>query len=89
MACGFNPSTSILAGLDAATLQTMLTNAQLALGKFATGQQEVTIIVTGGGQHREVTFARPDMGALTQWIKLLQAQLGIITQPRRAIPVSF
>lgn len=89
MACGFDPNTSILAGLDTATLQKMLTEAQLALARFSTGAQEVSVVVTGGGQHREVTFAKTDMGSLVQWIKLLQAQLGIIKTPRRAFPVSF
>lgn len=89
MSCGFNPNTSLLAGVDSATLQGWLSDAQAALAKFNTGQKEVTIIVTGGGQHREVTFAKPDMGALTQWIKLLQAQLGLIASPRRGIRVSF
>ncbi len=89
MACGFDPNTSILAGLDNATLQKMLTEAQLALSRFSTGAQEQTVVVTGGGQHREVTFAKTDMATLVQWIKLLQAQLGIVCRPRRAFPVSF
>lgn len=89
MSCGFNPNTSLLAGVDTVTLQGWLSDAQAALAKLSTGTQEVTIIVTGGGQHREVTYARPDMGALSNWIRMLQAQLGIITRPRRAIGVSF
>ena len=89
MACGFNPSTSLLAGVDTATLQGWLSDAQAALAKFSTGAQEVTIIVTGGGQHREVTFAKPDMGSLSNWIRMLQAQLGLITRPRSAISVRF
>lgn len=89
MSCGFNPSTSLLAGVDTATLQGWLADAQSALARLSTGAQEVTVIVTGGGQHREVTFAKPDMGALTQWIRMLQAQLGIIHNGRRAIAVRF
>lgn len=89
MACGFDPNTSLLAGVDTATLQGWLADAQAALARFSTGAQEVTVIVTGGGQHREVTFAKTEMATLTQWIKTLQAQLGIITRPRRAIGVSF
>jgi len=89
MACGFDPNTSILAGLDGDTLRTMLRDAQTAMGRFATGAQEQTVVVTGGGQHREVTFAKTELATLTQWIKLLQAQLGIISQPRRAIGLSF
>lgn len=89
MACGFDPNTSILTGVSTPVLQGWLADAQAAMARFSTGAQEVTVIVTGGGQHREVTFAKTDLGTLTQWIRLLQAQLGLITRPRRAIGVSF
>lgn len=89
MACGFDPNTSILAGVDRTTLQGWLSDAQAALARFSTGAQEVQVVVTGGGQHREVTFGKTDIGTLTQWIKLLQAQLGTITRPRGAFSVSF
>jgi hypothetical protein len=89
MACGFDPNTSILAGVTTPVLQGWLADAQAAMARFSTGAQEVTVVVTGGGQHREVTFARTDMATLTQWIRLLQAQLGTITRPRRAIGVTF
>lgn len=89
MSCGFNPNASILAGVPTVTLQQWLLDAQTALAKLSTGTREMTIIVTGGGQHREVTYAKSDMGSLTQWIGLLQAQLGLINRPRRAIGLSF
>lgn len=84
MAC-FDPATSLLAGVDPATLQSWLTQAQMALMSLNTGQKVVTVEVTGGGQHRSVTY-RNDANGLSQlaeWIRLLQAQLGIIPTPRQ------
>jgi hypothetical protein len=82
---------TVLAGVDNATLQGWLTDAQAALGKLMSGQQVVTVIVTGGGQHREVTYRndRNQVALLNQWIRMLQAQLGIICAPRRPINVTF
>lgn len=79
-----------LTGVDRATLQVWLSEAQSALKTLAMGQREITVIVTGGGQHREVTFDRNQnsMAQLRAWIGELQRALGIGGR-RRAIPVSF
>lgn len=79
-----------LTGIDRPTLQGWLRDAQSALNTLALGQREITVIVTGGGQHREVTFERNQnsMAQLRAWIGELQRALGIGGQ-RRAIPVSF
>lgn len=79
-----------LTGVDKTTLQLWLTNAQTALNTLALGQREITIIVTGGGQHREVTFERNpnSMSQLRAWIGELQRALGLGGR-RHAIPVSF
>lgn len=89
MPSGFDPNTSILAGVDTATLLQWLADAQAAYAQLATGTKEVTVIITGGGQHREVTYAKPSIGDLTQWIKLLQAQLGLVPGGRSAIAVTY
>ena len=90
MTC-FDPTTSVLAGTDPALLRTWLTQAQAALASLNMGQRVVTVQVTGGGQHREVTY-RNDPNSLSQlmeWIRLLQAQLGIIPAPRRRARLTF
>jgi hypothetical protein len=79
----------LLAGVDTTTLQSWLTNAQAALARVSTGQQEETVIVTGGGQHREVTFSKTNMGDLVRWIMMLQQALGTCGGRRRAFGVSF
>jgi hypothetical protein len=90
MAC-FDPATSLLAGVDTATLHVWLADAQAALVAFSTGRREVTVIVTGGGQHREVTYRNDPNGfaQLQEWIRLLQAQLGIIVNPRRRGRITY
>ena len=85
----FNPNTSLLAGVDTTALQGWLSDAQAALAALNTGQREITIIVTGGGQHREVTFQKTDTAALANWIRTLQAQLGIIPAPRTRARITF
>lgn len=89
---GFDPATSLLAGVDAQTLQTWLSAAQTALMKLnMPGSTVVTVEVTGGGQHRAVTFRNDPNGLsqLQEWIRLLQAQLGVIASPRRRGRIVF
>lgn len=86
------PPPSVLAGLDPATLQTWLTQAQTALAALNSGQRVVTVTVTGGGQHREVTYRNDpnSLAMLNAWIIQLQGQLGIRGRSRRrAIGVRF
>jgi hypothetical protein len=90
MSCsGFDPNTSLFAGLDTATLQAALSSAQAALIALDSGKQTVNVQVTGGGQHREVTFAKIDRGGLVNLIRQLQAQLGIIAAPRTRARIRF
>lgn len=90
MSC-FDPNTSLLAGVDRTTLQNWLTAALLALMSLNSGQRVVSVQVTGGGQHREVTYRNdPDgLSQLAEWIRLLQAQLGIIPAPRRRARITY
>lgn len=86
----FNPNTSLLAGMDTTTLQQNLTEAQQAYINLSTGGQGETYSYTQGDGARAVTYTRANIGALVQLIKLLQAQLGIIDEPRgRAIRPVF
>jgi hypothetical protein len=79
----------VLTGIDAATKQVWLTQAQNALQNLNIGQRAVTVIVTGGGQHREVTFDKMAIPQLRLWIAELQRSLGLNPRPRRAIAISF
>lgn len=79
---------SALQGLDQATLQKMLADAQQALANVMTGKQVEVVQVTGGGQHREVTYNKVNVAGLYSWIAQLQLALGL--RPRRsALAVSF
>lgn len=85
----FDPNTSVFDGLDTQTLQAALASAQTALIALNSGQQAVTVEVTGGGQHRSVTYQRANEAALVNLIRQLQAQLGIISSPRRGARIRF
>lgn len=85
------PCPGELTGVDPATLQAWLTQAQSALNSLMLGQRVVTVEVTGGGQHRQVTYRNDpnSMAGLRAWIGELQRALGVRRRPRRAIGVSF
>lgn len=80
---------TLLAGVSTVQLQTWLTEAQTAYHDVSSGGKAVTVIVTGGGQHREVHFDKTNLSALENWIRMLQVQLGIVTHSRRAISLRF
>jgi hypothetical protein len=90
MSC-FDRNTSILAGVDDDMLRTWLSQAQAARMELSTGSRAVTVEVTGGGQHRSVTYRNDQNGLamLDDWIRLLQAQLGIIRSPRRRATIGY
>jgi hypothetical protein len=81
----FNPNDSILAGSPHATLQCWLKDAQQAYAELASGQKAVTVSYDG----KSVTYSAAQSGSLTNWIELLQRQLGIRSRGRRAIRPYF
>jgi hypothetical protein len=85
----YDPSTSIFAGLDTTTLQTWLTSAQTALVELQTGSKVATVSYTQGDGSKSVSYTRAEIGSLIMLIRQLQAQLGIICRPRRAMGVWF
>lgn len=85
----FNPATSILAGMPRAALQLALTNAQQAYIDLSTGAKGESYSYTQGDGARAVTYTKADLAQLTALIKTLQAQMGIISQPRRPIRFRF
>lgn len=85
----FDQNRSVLAGISQQTLQTWLLQAQTALQQVNTGGMAKTVVVTGGGQHREVTFNQSNVGNLTLWINELNAALGNRRHARRPITFRF
>ena len=82
----FNPNSSLLAGaLTPAQLQAALTTAQQAYLDLASGAKGVSFSYSQGDGTRSVSYQQTDIGQLTALIQLLQAQLGIVKRPRRAL----
>jgi len=80
---GFNPAFSILAGRSTTQLQADLAALQQAYIDLSSGAKGESYSYTQGDGAKAVTYTRADIGQLTAAIRLLQAQLGIIAQPRR------
>ena len=85
----FDTTTSLLAGMSDADLRSNLSALQAAMLALAAGSKPQVVELTGGGQHRAVTYAKTDISALSYMIRLVQAQLGIVTSPRFSARVYF
>lgn len=79
---------SDLVGIDRATLQLWLTQAQTALHQLQTGARVATVSYGEGSGNRSVTYSKTTMGDLRRYIGELQLALGLI-RPHRAISVAF
>ncbi|AXF75098.1 gpW family protein [Erwinia tracheiphila] len=79
----YNPSESIFAGMTRAQKQQALTNAQQALLDLMSGEKGVTFSYTQGDGTRSVTYQQTSMSDLRMLIRQLQADLGMISRPRR------
>jgi hypothetical protein len=80
---------SALQGIDQATLQQMLADAQQALASVMTGKQVEIVQVTGAGQHRQVQYNKTNMAGLRLWIGELQRALGVRVPRRSAMRITF
>jgi hypothetical protein len=87
--CAFDPATSLLAGMDPTALQTQLARLQQAYLDLSSGARGESYSYTQGDGAKAVTYTRANLPALVQAIRLVQAQLGVITRPRRALRVRF
>lgn len=85
----FNPQTSVLAGMDPSVLQARLAQMQQDYLDLMSGAKVVSASYTQGEGGKSVTYDRTNIAQLTMAIRQLQAQLGIICSPRRAIGVRF
>lgn len=86
---GFDPSTSILAGMDDAALQAYLTALQTAYVELSTGAKVSTVSYSQAGGAKSVTFTQTDLTKVTMAIRQVQAQLGLIPSRRRALGVKY
>ena len=81
----FDPNRSLWAGMDTATLQNLLNQAQLARAALMSGQQTASISLASGEVTRTLVYRATNIGALAAMIQELQAQLGIVHNPRREL----
>ncbi|HFD8837216.1 TPA: gpW family head-tail joining protein [Salmonella enterica] len=82
----FKPENSLLAGsMTRAQLLDALTAAQQAYTELSTGAKGVSFSYTQGDGTRSVTYLPTELSHLMSFIQLLQAQLGIVRKPRRAL----
>ncbi len=85
----FNPNSSVLAGMDRASLQAALNTAQQVYLELSSGAKGVSFSYAQGDGTRSVTYSQADISGLLALIQTLQAQLGIVPRPRRAIRFRF
>ena len=85
----FDPARTILAGMDTAGLQARLTALQAVYLDLSGGASVASASYTQGDGSKTVTYRALDLANLTQAIRLLQAQLGIVCSPRRPMRVRF
>lgn len=85
----FNPNCGLLAGMPTANLRKALADAQQAYLDLTTGAKGESYSYTQGDGSRSVTYTKANVADLAALIQTLQAQLGIVQQPRRAIRFRF
>ncbi|MCW7550511.1 phage head-tail adapter protein [Photorhabdus luminescens] len=86
----FNRNTSLLAGaMTREQLKDALAKAQQAYIDLATGSRGVSFSYTQGDGTRSVSYQQSSLADLLALIQLLQAQLGIVSRPRRPIRLRY
>ncbi|RYM50050.1 gpW family head-tail joining protein [Serratia proteamaculans] len=86
----FNPSRSLLAGYGTRDqLLDALAKAQQAYIDLSSGARGVSFSYTQGDGTRSVSYQQSSLSDLVALIQLLQAQLNIVSNPRRAMRFKF
>lgn len=85
----FDPSRSLLAGMDQTALRQSLAQAQQIYIQLMSGAQGESYSYTQGDGTRSVTYTRANLADLSAAIQLMQAQLNIVDSPRRANRITF
>lgn len=81
----FDPNSSLLAGMPREQLLIALGKAQQAYTELLSGDKSVSLSYTQGDGTRSVTFQKTEIQHLVNLIQGLQAQLGIVSRPRRTL----
>lgn len=85
----FDPSRSLLAGMDTADLEQRLRQMQQDYLDLSAGRKPMSASYAQGDGSKSVSYTQATIGQLAMAIRQLQAQLGIINRPRSAIGVRF
>jgi hypothetical protein len=85
----FNPSSSLLAGMDDTVLRQRLQQMQQDYLDLSSGRKVQSASYTQGDGGKNVSYTQATIGQLVMAIRQLQAQLGIVDTPRRAIGIRF
>ncbi len=85
----YDPSRSVLAGMDTSVLRARLQQMQLDYLDLTSGTKVQSATYAQGDGSKGVVYTRANIAELTMAIRQLQAQLGIVCSPRRAIGVRF
>lgn len=85
----YDPTQSIFAGMTTAQKQQALSNAQQAYLDLSSGVKVASASYAQGDGSKSVTYTKAEIPNLVVLIKQLQADLGLITRPRRAARLIF
>lgn len=85
----FDPSRSLLAGMDTTVLEQQLKQMQQDYLDLSAGRKPMSASYAQGDGSKSVTYSAATIGQLAMAIRQLQAQLGIIPRPRSAIGIRF
>lgn len=85
----FDPTRSLLAGMDTTVLQARLTAMQLDYLDLSSGRKPMSASYAQGDGSKSVSYTMATIGQMVMAIRQLQAQLGIIERPRGAIGIRF
>ncbi|AYH09412.1 phage head-tail adapter protein [Pectobacterium parmentieri] len=86
----FNRNTSLLAGaMTREQLEDALMKAQQAYIDLVSGSRGVSFSYTQGDGTRSVSYQESEIEDLAALIQLLQAQLGVVSRPRRPMRFRF
>jgi hypothetical protein len=85
----YDPSRSLLAGMDTTVLRQNLAQMQQDYLDLSAGRKVQSASYAQGDGAKSVTYTQATIGQLAMAIRQIQVQLGIIDSPRGAIGVRF
>jgi hypothetical protein len=85
----YDPSNSLLAGMDLTVLRTRLTQMQEDYLDLVSGRKVMSANYSQGDGAKAVAYTKATLGELAMVIRQVQAQLGIVCKPRGAIRPVF